>query len=91
MQSPPGPGEPAGLTGRKATDQFREVNQYAGLDGQELCCLTLEREGFSSGEAVAEGVGPKVDHVGKEGFGEATEKQNLSQFNLCSAELGPLR
>lgn len=49
------------------------------------------RQGFSiNGLAVAEDLGPEVDHVGGEGFGEATEKQNLSQFNLCSAELGPL-
>lgn len=49
------------------------------------------RQGFSiNALAVVEDLGPEVDYVGEEGFGEATEKQNLSQFNLCSAELGPL-
>lgn len=33
--------------------------------------------------------GPEVGQVGREGFGEAAEKHNLSQFSLCSAELGP--
>lgn len=48
------------------------------------------RQGFSINVlAVVEDLGPEVDYVG-EGFGETTEKQNLSQFNLCSAELGPL-
>lgn len=40
-------------------------------------------------ESCEEDLGHEVDHVRKEGFGEAKKKQNLSQYNLCSAELGP--